>query len=361
MSTTMTLTMPALPPPRLSTTPCCPKCGTDLSLTFAGLPDANPDDQAATALHAAQSQIDDMQAQIRLLNAKATAAVDRWADYEDELSSLRRELDASRKQQQQQGKEEEEERRRRRRSIVTPSTPKVVHTPTSPGTNGGAAATGSPSPSPSGVSSFATAATNRISALLSRKSTPNLQAQPSPGHQTSYSTSHLLPTPPPSGGHQSSYSTSSILPPGKTNSPLPLPLSPQPLSLSLSSGRTLSYTPGHSPTPSTNDLLDALTREQHLRLAAEGKLNDTSREVEELSVTLFEQANEMVATERRARAKLEERVGELERREGEKKRRLDRLESAVGRIERVRNLLKEKEREDGEDSTEMARQGPKEG
>lgn len=78
-----------------------------------------------------------------------------------------------------------------------------------------------------------------------------------------------------------------------------------------------------------------------MRRAAEGKLDDTSREVEELSVTLFEQANEMVATERRARAKLEERVGELERREAQKKQRLERLESAVGRIDRVRNLLVE--------------------
>jgi hypothetical protein len=63
--------------------------------------------------------------------------------------------------------------------------------------------------------------------------------------------------------------------------------------------------------------------------------------VEELSASLFEQANEMVATERRARARLEERVGELERREGDKKRRLERLERAVGRIERVRAVLGE--------------------
>jgi BMFP domain-containing protein YqiC len=58
-------------------------------------------------------------------------------------------------------------------------------------------------------------------------------------------------------------------------------------------------------------------------------------------VSLFEQANEMVASERRARAKLEERVEVLERRELDKRRRLERLESAVGRIERVRGLLRE--------------------
>lgn len=71
-------------------------------------------------------------------------------------------------------------------------------------------------------------------------------------------------------------------------------------------------------------------------------MNDTSREVEELSVSLFEEANEMVATERRERAKLEARVGELEKRDRQKRMRLERLEGAVGRIERVRNILDEK-------------------
>lgn len=304
MSSTMTLTLPTLPAPRLSTIPCCPNCGTDLSLLLA-----TPPDEAAVALRAAQREIDDMQAQIRLLNDKATAAVDRWADYEDELAKLRRELDRERKAGGGDG------------AAATPSTPRLSPT-----------ATRNNSSSPgAGVSSFATAATNRISALLSRnKSTPNLQAQqPKPGHQSSLSTSQLLPTPPPSG-HASSYSTGSLLPPG----------SPLPLSLSLSSGRVLSYTPGSdTPPPSTDDLLDAFTREQRMRFEAERQLDASSREVEELSVTLFTQANEMVASERREKARLEERVGELEKREGEKKRRLERLESAMGRIERARVLL----------------------
>lgn len=315
MSSTMTLTMPVLPPPRLSTIPCCPNCGTDLSLTFVGSPDGEqPPNDSAIPLRAAQKQIDDMQAQIRLLNAKATAAVDRWADYEDELTKLRRELDAS--------------KRSSNRDSARPSTPRI-NTPDSPASKSSTASPGA------GVSSFATAATNRISALLSRKSTPNLKAQQQqPGHQSSHSTSQLLPTPPPSGGHhQSSYSTSSLL----------SPRSPLPLSLSLSSGRVLSYNPGSdSPPPSTDDLLDALTREQRMRVDAERQLDASSREVEELSVTLFTQANEMVATERREKARLEERVGELEKREAEKKKRLERLESAMGRIDRVRGLLGEK-------------------
>ncbi|KAM3549951.1 hypothetical protein MY1884_008489 [Beauveria asiatica] len=91
----------------------------------------------------------------------------------------------------------------------------------------------------------------------------------------------------------------------------------------------------------TEALLEALTREQGLRQEAEGRLSATSKEMEELSAALFEQANEMVADERRARAKLEERVGELEKRDADKKRRLDRLESAINRIERVKSLLRE--------------------
>lgn len=300
MSSTMTLTTPILPPPRLSAVPCCPNCGTDLSLTFTG---AAPPDPDAT-LRAAQAQIDDMQAQIRLLNAKATAAVDRWADYEDELSQLRKALNASQQPHPPHPSRDS-----------TPHTPTVTATPTSP--------RGSPG------MGFAAAATNRISALLSRKSTPNLKALPA-GHRQSDSASNLLPTPPPSGGggamhHQTSYSTSSLL----------TPKSP---------GKNILYTPASTApsTTSTDDLLEALTREQRLRLAAEAKVNDTSREVEELSVSLFEEANEMVATERRERARLEARVGELEKRDREKRTRLERLEGAVGRIERVRNLLAEK-------------------
>jgi predicted RNase H-like nuclease (RuvC/YqgF family) len=93
------------------------------------------------------------------------------------------------------------------------------------------------------------------------------------------------------------------------------------------------------PTPNERELVAALTREQALRQQAEGKLDDASSELEELSAQLFQQANEMVATERKARAKLEERVAILERRDVEKRKRLERLEGAMERIERVRGLL----------------------
>lgn len=83
-----------------------------------------------------------------------------------------------------------------------------------------------------------------------------------------------------------------------------------------------------------------LTREQSLRQAAESRVSKTNEELEELSAQLFTEANEMVATERKARAKLEERVAVLERRDKEKRTRLEVLESRLGRIERVREMLK---------------------
>jgi DNA repair exonuclease SbcCD ATPase subunit len=93
------------------------------------------------------------------------------------------------------------------------------------------------------------------------------------------------------------------------------------------------------PSPSAFELEADLAKEKALRQAADKKLDEASGELEELSAQLFQQANEMVATERKARAKLEERVAVLESRDGDKRKRLERLEGAVQRIERVRGLL----------------------
>jgi len=77
-----------------------------------------------------------------------------------------------------------------------------------------------------------------------------------------------------------------------------------------------------------------------LREQTEGELAQVTGELEELSVVLFQQANEMVAKEKKARAKLEERVEVLERRDVEKRERLERLDLAIQRVERVRGVLK---------------------
>ncbi|KAF2723653.1 hypothetical protein K431DRAFT_292339 [Polychaeton citri CBS 116435] len=87
------------------------------------------------------------------------------------------------------------------------------------------------------------------------------------------------------------------------------------------------------------ELEAALTKEQALRQAAEHKVAEVNGEIEELSTTLFQQANEMVATERRENAKLKERLQIVERRDIDRKRRLERLEAAQKRIDRARALL----------------------
>ncbi|KAF4965893.1 hypothetical protein FSARC_6363 [Fusarium sarcochroum] len=256
----MVMTMAA---PTLSTdsTPCCPGCGYSLPL-----------DHSQVQLLEAQARIEDLENQVRLLNEKATAAVDRWADYEDELASLRAQLPSSPIQQKQ-----------------LPATPTNARM------------------------SFLQTGTSRLSSFLSPRK------------------SHDLP-------HID------------TNHPRPL----NQRSISSQSYRQLQQ-PHPPPSPSAEDLIEALNREQSLRKEAEGKVAATSQEVEELSAALFEQANEMVAEERRARAKLEQRVDELERRDKDKRRRLDKLEGAMSRIERVRLMLAEAE-EDVESSKKTVKE-----
>ncbi|KAL4807635.1 hypothetical protein BDV18DRAFT_135709 [Aspergillus unguis] len=99
-----------------------------------------------------------------------------------------------------------------------------------------------------------------------------------------------------------------------------------------------------TPRPSSDsiearELQNALNHEQNLRKAAETQLTQASTELEELTVQLFSQANEMVAQERKARVRLEERVAVLERRDVEKRARLERLEKAMARVERIRALV----------------------
>ena len=125
------------------------------------------------------------------------------------------------------------------------------------------------------------------------------------------------------------------------------------------------------------ELEEKIVKEQTARIAAEKKVREVNAEIEDLSTTLFQQANEMVAAERKENAalaekirvlerrqgeneaqvrvqeeggkkavrleaenvKLKARVEVLEKREGERKARLERLERAGERIERVKGLL----------------------
>lgn len=312
----------------------CPHCGFAVPVPIASDADA--------LLRQARQQIQALEAQVVLLDQKAAAAIDRWADYEDELTALRRRLAST------------------NAAAAASANAPSMNPPLTPA-------------SPTRTSFLPTGAANRLSALLSprpAKSTPNLKAAAAANTSNSMSAPPLpslpppspllsqppqslsqpnlptagMPTPPPSattnsnnisgGGSSSGYGYDST-------ATSPAPRTPYG-SFPFFGGKTPS--PPQPPAevdngPSTKELLDALTREQKLRRQAEGRLQDTSREVEELSVSLFEQANEMVAEERRARARLEARVAVLEQRDTDKKRRLERLEQAMDRIERLRAML----------------------
>jgi hypothetical protein len=97
--------------------------------------------------------------------------------------------------------------------------------------------------------------------------------------------------------------------------------------------------PSTSPTSIDVELLNELERERTLRAKAEARVQTVDSEIEELSVQLFSQANEMVATERRERAKLEERIALLEKKDKDKMARLERLENAISRLDRVKAML----------------------
>ncbi|CAK7263324.1 hypothetical protein SEPCBS119000_000413 [Sporothrix epigloea] len=299
----------------------CPQCG--FAVPFAGGSDV--------LLRQAQQQIQTLEAQVVLLDQKAAAAIDRWADYEDQLAMLRK---------------------------------KLASNENSTASGSGSTNTTSPATAASPTRAYFSpaGAANRLSALLTprpAKSTPNLKA--AAASATAPRSSSAATPPPPAllvtptstqSLSQSSIPAQTLLPTSPlstrqgASSGIASPPTRTPGSFPFFGRTTPSSSPVQTPaaeapsqTPSTKDLLDALTREQKLRRQAEGRLQDTSREVEELSVSLFEQANEMVAEERRARARLEARVAVLEQRDTDKKHRLERLEQAMDRIERLRAML----------------------
>jgi low affinity Fe/Cu permease len=79
--------------------------------------------------------------------------------------------------------------------------------------------------------------------------------------------------------------------------------------------------------------------ERAAREQADQKVSSMSAELEELSQSLFEEANAMVKAEREKCARLEARLQIMENREEDNKRRLTVLENAIGRITRVRGIL----------------------
>ena len=102
-------------------------------------------------------------------------------------------------------------------------------------------------------------------------------------------------------------------------------------------------TPLRTPTPNSNlPVEEQLQMERSAREQAEEKVASMTLELEELSQSLFEEANAMVRSEREKCARLESRLQLMESREEDKRRRLTELEKAIGRITRVRSLLENK-------------------
>ncbi|KAK3952153.1 hypothetical protein QBC32DRAFT_213249 [Pseudoneurospora amorphoporcata] len=315
---TMTAAPVAEPVTRtLSTAPCCPQCGTDLEGT-------QPFEEMQAAVLDAHNKIQELQNQVRLLNEKASSAVDRWADYEDEIARLRGQL----KQQQSQSQafpaasqiSSPQQQSQQQHAAAALATPPQSATPSTTATANASPASVAPR-SVGSVSSFLpTGAASRLSAFLtSRKSTPNLKSGT-----------------PPAGSHPHMPTYQSTLSQSFTQS--------SPLQQPFQSTPSVQHQKEISDLQTALDTEKSLHTETRSKLAkAEAKLTATSREIEELSVTLFSEANEMVANERRARAKLEERVKTLEKRDEQKKERLEMLEGAVRRMERVREVLRETE------------------
>jgi hypothetical protein len=119
------------------------------------------------------------------------------------------------------------------------------------------------------------------------------------------------------------------------------------------SRKTSALAPSSTPTPRERELETLLAQSQAQRQAAENKVDNMSAEIEELTGSLFSQANEMVADERREGARLRERIRFLEERDAkfamkvqrieerdrDRKKRLEKLERAMATIERARMLL----------------------
>jgi type IV secretory pathway VirB10-like protein len=162
----------------------------------------------------------------------------------------------------------------------------------------------------------------------------NLKTSQNPRNDSAldFIAAHPFPAPPTSLSRNSSIAsgkfsfltrTSSL-----TNTTKPLPKTP---------AKNSPMAPASPPSPTVSELRIALAAETSRRIAAEKKFKDLETELEDLSATLFEQANEMVATERKEKAKLKI----LEERDALGQKRLEMVEAALVRIERVKKLLGE--------------------
>lgn len=268
----------------------CPECGHNFQTNEAA---------------EAQARIADLETQVRLLNSKASSYIDRLADYEDEIRSLQAQCRGLQKERQDS-----------------------VNTPISASAEQSRDDVSLPPP-PLPEKDFAQRQANpqSLSRLASLSSYLPLRRRDTSDHPPVPRLSTNLNESSPNLATPTAELT-------RASSPPPFATDPA------RQGQSLTLV----------GLQTSLETERNLRQQAETNLAQSQSELEELTAQLFGQANEMVAAERKARAKLEERVKLLETRDGEKRRRLDRLEKAVDRIERVRQLVVEHEKEMGDEA-----------
>ena len=266
----------------LDDTYSCSACGCD----FHSLVD--PAAEAADAHH----RLHQLEGQVKILNSKAASAVDKLADYEDELRYLR-----------------EAHARAEQQSQTNGASPQPLEGPGPAIAPTAAGQLQQPQQPPQTLSRLAS-----LSALL-----------PGRRKEATSNSAHMPITP--ATGTFPQHDNNTLSPP-KT-----------PFSLIGSARGALQSSHSDTQVVTLSSLQSSLDEERNLRLRAESSLSQTQTELEELTAQLFGQANEMVATERKARAKLEERVRVLEQRDTDKRKRLERLEKAVLRIERVKQMV----------------------
>jgi hypothetical protein len=270
-----------------SAEPACPSCGYHLERS----------QYSSTEAAEATRRIRDLEAQVRLLNSKAAAAVDKLADYEDEIKYLRDHYARTQQQQQTQ--------------------------------HGQAVLPAVEEPGPGVVQSAVGPA--RLNAPQHQSRLPSLSSF-LPGRKKEIAVAGGPPLTPASGSfpqNTGAYNSNTLSPPKTPFFNIGIG--------SNNSAQTLHA--GAESTVTLTSLQSSLEEERTLRMRAETNLTQAQTELEDLTAQLFGQANEMVATERKARAKLEERVKVLEQRDVEKRKRLEKLEKQMQRIERVRGMV----------------------
>ncbi|KAI4093096.1 MAG: hypothetical protein LQ348_007358 [Seirophora lacunosa] len=275
----------------------CPSCGADITNLLQKLAERT------------QSRVSELETQVRILTDKATAAVDKLADYEDQLHQLK----ASSSQP--------------RPSSCDPSTLPNSHSP-------------EPRP-PSATGTQRSAFQTRLSNLLptNRRS---VSQPPSSAPPTKLSHSQSIHHPAPLQNHESGHHHTSSNPTFPSGDP-------HDLQSALQEERTLRHALEARLSDSTTELEELSTQLFSEANELVAKERRSLHSLQQQYNTLQSEAKEWEkkATEsEREEERLKERLSEIEGREKGKGKRWEELEMRVRRVERVKGLLS------GEDGVE---------